>query len=422
MLEKILRTIEKITPRFLYRFFQPFYHYSLSLIGALLYRFPSRELTVIGITGTKGKTTTSELLHHTLTKAGIKAVLVSTVQFKIGNESKRNLFKMTTPGRFFLQKLLRDALKAGCTHAVIEISSEAVLQYRHRFLSLDAFIFTNLSPEHIERHGSYEKYRAAKIEIAKRCAQGGKLKRIFIGNGEDQETPLFSNLPYSEKHTYSLKEAKPYEVGLLGGFFTWDATRVTTTLPGEFNIENALAALTLGKALGIPKEKLVEGIETFTGALGRVQRIEAGQNFSVIVDYAHTVDSLKKLYEAYSGTRRICVLGGTGGGRDKTKRKDMGAIASRYCDQIILTNEDPYDEDPLSIIADVKRGITNQKTEIILDRKEAIEKAISYGTTGASVLVTGKGSDPYLMEANNKRTPWSDAEIAREALTELLRK
>jgi UDP-N-acetylmuramoyl-L-alanyl-D-glutamate--2,6-diaminopimelate ligase len=183
---------------------------------------------------------------------------------------------------------------------------------------------------------------------------------------------------------------------------------------------NALSALTLASALAIKEEVAVAAIESFKGALGRVQKIEAGQNFTVVVDYAHTTDSLKKLYEAFAGTRRICVLGGTGGGRDKSKRHDMGAIASSYCDEIILTNEDPYDENPEKIVADIKAGITNKKTEIIMDRREAIRTALRHANLGSTVLISGKGTDPYIMEANNKRTPWSDAEIAREELEKLL--
>lgn len=420
MLEKILRFIEKLIPKSIYRFFQPAYHYLLALAGAILYRFPSKEIFVIGVTGTKGKTTTSEYIHHLLTEAGYKTALVSTIQFKIGEKSERNLFKMTTPGRFFLQKLLRRAIKKGCTYAVIEMSSEAVLQFRHRFIYLDAFVFTNLSPEHIERHGSYEKYRAAKFEIAKRCAQSGKHTRIAILNGDEAESSLFASLPYSEKYTYRLEQAKPYELGHSGGYFSWNGRTVHTTLPGTFNMLNALAALTLGEALHIPTDVLLRAVESFKGALGRVQRIEAGQNFTVVVDYAHTVDSLTKLYEAFSGTRRICVLGGTGGGRDKGKREKMGKVASLYCDEIILTNEDPYDEDPESIVADIKAGITNKKIEIIMDRREAIRTALRHANLGSTVLISGKGTDPYIMEAKNKRTPWSDAEIAREELQKLV--
>jgi UDP-N-acetylmuramoyl-L-alanyl-D-glutamate--2,6-diaminopimelate ligase len=420
MLEKILRFIEKLIPKSIYRFFQPAYHYLLALAGAILYRFPSKEIFVIGVTGTKGKTTTSEYIHHLLTEAGYKTALVSTIQFKIGEKSERNLFKMTTPGRFFLQKLLRRAIKKGCTYAVIEMSSEAVLQFRHRFIYLDAFVFTNLSPEHIERHGSYEKYRAAKFEIAKRCAQSGKHTRIAILNGDEAESSLFASLPYSKKYTYRLEQAKPYELGHSGRYFSWNGRTVHTTLPGTFNILNALAALTLGEALHIPTDVLLHAVESFKGALGRVQRIEAGQNFTVVVDYAHTVDSLTKLYEAFSGTRRICVLGGTGGGRDKGKREKMGKVASSYCDEIILTNEDPYDEDPESIVADIKAGITNKKIEIIMDRREAIRTALRHANLGSTVLISGKGTDPYIMEAKNKRTPWSDAEIAREELQKLV--
>ena len=161
MLEKILRVIEKLIPKLIFNFFQPYYHFVISFLSALYYDFPSEKMLIIGVTGTKGKTTTSEVIYRILREVGFKAALVNTVEFRIGGEAERNLFKMTTPGRFFLQKFLARAKGQKCTHVVIEISSEAVLQSRHRFLHLDALVVTNLSPEHIERHGSFDNYKKA---------------------------------------------------------------------------------------------------------------------------------------------------------------------------------------------------------------------------------------------------------------------
>jgi UDP-N-acetylmuramoyl-L-alanyl-D-glutamate--2,6-diaminopimelate ligase len=165
----------------------------------------------------------------------------------------------------------------------------------------------------------------------------------------------------------------------------------------------------------------VRGISSLSLIRGRVERVEAGQDFSVIVDYAHTDDSLRKLYETFPTSRKIAVLGGTGGGRDSWKRPVLGKIADEYCDQIILTDEDPYDEDPMKIINEVARGVQNKEPIIILDRREAIAKAISLARTGDTILITGKGTDPYIMGPNNTKVVWDDATIAREELEKAMR-
>jgi UDP-N-acetylmuramoyl-L-alanyl-D-glutamate--2,6-diaminopimelate ligase len=178
--------------------------------------------------------------------------------------------------------------------------------------------------------------------------------------------------------------------------------------------------LALSDALGIDKKVAIKAIEKFSGPKGRVEKIEAGQNFMVIVDYAHTADSMEKLYKAFSGHRKICVFGATGGGRDKWKRPEMGKVASQYCDTIILTDDDSYDEDTRSIISDIERGITTQKKEIIIDRREAIKTALKSATKDSVVLITGKGTDPFLMGPNGSKLKWSDAEITKEEIAKLL--
>jgi UDP-N-acetylmuramyl tripeptide synthase len=200
-------------PTFLLRW----YHYLLAFIGALFYGFPSRELKVIGITGTKGKTTTAELVNSILERAGYKTALAGTLRFKIADESTSNLYKMTMPGRFFLARFLRLAAKVGCHYAVVEMTSEGAAQYRHAFIELDALIFLNLAPEHIESHGSYEAYVRAKLLLAERLAQSTKPRRIFVGNAEDAETPRFLALAEApddqtrfETYTFSTDDAAPY--------------------------------------------------------------------------------------------------------------------------------------------------------------------------------------------------------------------
>ncbi len=190
-MQKIISKIKKLMPKKLWQKLQPIYHYKLAVLGAIIYRFPSKEIKVVGVTGTKGKTSSVEFVNAILEEAGKKTAVAGTLRFKIGNESKPNLYKMTMPGRIFIQKFLRKAVLAGCEYAIIEISSEAAKQYRNKFIDLDALIFTNLAPEHIESHGSYEKYVEAKLAIAKELEKSSKENKAMIVNADDKEGEKF---------------------------------------------------------------------------------------------------------------------------------------------------------------------------------------------------------------------------------------
>lgn len=415
LLERILRLIKFLIPRRLFSFLQPAYHYTLSTLGALIYRFPSRHIIVIGVTGTKGKTSTTELVNTVFEKAGHTTALCSTLRFKVGGESTRNMYKMTLPGRFFLQKFLRRAVTAGCTHAIIELTSESVKQYRHKFIDLDALIFTNITPEHIESHGSFENYLNAKLELAHALAVSKKKRTVMVANADDPHGKDFLAVNAKVKVPFSITEVRPYALKKEGLLFTWEGQAFTSPLSGMFNLMNILGALSLSKAFGIGNEAMKRAIEAFDGIPGRMEKIDEGQDFTVIVDYAHTKESLEKVYETFEGHRKICVLGATGGGRDKWKRPEMGAVAGMHCDEIILTNEDPYDENPLDIINDVKEG-AGERAEIIIDRGAAIREAIRRATIGDAIIITGKGTDPYICGPKGQKTPWSDQETARGAL------
>ncbi len=419
MLNSLLYQIKKLIPEKVFTFFQPVYHYLLSLTGAIIYRFPSRKIFVVQITGTKGKTSTAELVNVILEEAGFKTALLGTLRFKIGKESKPNMEKMTMPGRFFVQKFLRKAVRQKCDYVIIESTSQGVLQFRHKFIQSNALIFTNLSPEHIESHGSYESYRDAKLKIVKALEKSNKKRKILVVNEDDKEAPKFLNFNIEEKYKYKLKEAEPFELRKDGTTITLDQEKIEATLAGKFNIYNMLAAISFAKTQNIGINTIKKALENFKGIRGRVEKIEEGQDFTVVVDYAHTSDSLEKLYQAFQNTKRICVLGNTGGGRDKWKRPEMGSIADKYCSHIILTNEDPYDEDPKQIVDDMIKGIKNHNHEIIMDRREAINKALKVADTGDTVLITGKGTDPYIMGPNNTKLEWDDAGVVREELRKI---
>ena len=415
MLDSLLSHIRSYTPTFIFNKLSPAYHFVLACVAVVVYRFPSRKIKVIGITGTKGKSSTVEILNAILEEAGYRTALTNTIRFKIGEISSDNLYKMSMPGRFFMQRFLRKAVNKKCDYAVIEMTSQGVLTSRHLFIDMDTFLFTNISPEHIEAHGSYEKYLGAKLAIAKRLEKSKKKLRTLIVNKDDKECDRFLECVADKKIAYTLESLAPYSVLKEGLDFTLRGKSVHSHLSGIFNLYNTLAAMTAAEACGVSDEVIIRAISKFHGIAGRVQHVDAGQDFKVIVDYAHTPDSLEKLYQVFQSSRNICVLGGTGGGRDTWKRKEMGRIAEEYCDEIILTDEDPYDEDPRKIVDDVASGMTHTPT-IIMDRRLAIREAISHAKTGDTVLITGKGTDPYIMGPHGTKIPWNDALIAREEI------
>lgn len=409
------------------------YHMLWAIGATIWYGFPSRKIYVIGVTGTKGKSSTVEMINQVLEAAGFKTAVAGTIRFKINEESEPNMFKMSMPGRGYIQKFLNKAVKAGCDYAIVEMTSEGATQHRHFGIELDALVFTNLSPEHIESHGSYEKYRGAKLRLAKAFTRSHKPNKIFIGNGEDKETEHFLRTVgnSAEKVLFKLKD--------------WDELPepINLSLPGTFNKYNALAAMKLTEKIGVEFNIIKQALENFSEIKGRVQKIyastpelKAKQEFTVVVDYAHTADSLEKFYQAWpENSRKVCILGGTGGGRDQAKREIMGQIADKYCDTVIVTNEDPYDEDPGQIIDMVAKGVTKHTLYCLADRREAIRYGLEiiheharYETADADkrntyfLLITGKGTDPFIMGPHGTKTPWSDATVAQEEIDKLLQK
>lgn len=405
------------------------YHYLWALVSAVFYRFPSKRIKVIGVTGTKGKSTVVELVNAILEEAGYKTALTSTIHFKIGAKKIPNKYKMSMPGRYFMQRFLRRSVKEGCNYAIVEITSEGARQFRNKFIDLDALIFTNLSPEHIESHGSYENYRDAKVGIAKEIEKSLKSPTILVINQDDKEAHRFMSIDSEIKRTYSLNDAYPYTKTKTSTNISFRNKTISSPLIGTFNIYNMLAALVCAEAFGVNIEVMKRALENKKMIRGRLEHVTLDSNhplyhkqdFSVIVDYAHTPDSLEKVYKTFKSQRKICVLGNTGGGRDRWKRPEMGRIASEFCEKVILTNEDPYDEDPKKIVDEMKKGMKEVKPEIIMDRREAINKALAKAEKDDVVIITGKGTDPYIMEERGKKTPWDDARVVREELEKVLK-
>lgn len=410
--------LKRIVPEPIVALFRTPYHFALAVFSAVANGFPARGMTVILVTGTKGKSTVSEMIYTVLKDAGYKTAVASTIRFAIDEKSEPNLYKMTLPGRGFIQNFLFRAKAAGCTHAVVEVTSEATRQFRHMFLYPNALVFTNLHKEHIESHGSYEKYADAKFNIGTMLAHSPKRPRAIVANADDKEGARYLALSVEHKLPFSYGDVK--NVGLRPGrvWFTYENVRFDLELPGSFSVMNALATIKAAHFVDVPLETISQSLAALKRIPGRTERIEEGQDFHAIVDYAHTPDSLKALYDAYPG-RKICVLGNTGGGRDAWKRPEMGRIADSLCEEVILTNEDPYDEDPQAIVTAMAEGM-KRTPRIIMNRREAIKTALSLAKRDDSVLITGKGTDPYIMGAQGTKIPWSDAQVVKEELHKLL--
>ena len=421
-IESLVRFLKKIVPEPVVRAFRKPYHAALAFLMAASYGFPARKLTIIGVTGTKGKSTVAEMLFSILRSSGRKTALLSTIRFAIEDASEPNKYKMTLQGRGFAQAFMKKALAAGCTHVVIELTSESVLQYRHWFLSLDGLIVTNIQKEHLERHGGFEGYVAAKRALVETLARSAKRERVLVTNIDVPESAAFLSIKRITKAIgFSMSELSGVASDEQHVEFDYAGTHFSLPLPGTFNAMNALSAIKLCETFGVAHADSKRALSALPPVRGRVEHVDAGQDFIAVVDYAHTPDSLKALYGAFPNHRKICVLGNTGGGRDTWKRPEMGRIADETCDTVILTNEDPYDEDPRAIIDAMASGM-KRAPQIIMNRREAIRAALRAARPGDAVLISGKGTDPYIMEAGGKKTPWSDAQVVREELERLVSK
>ena len=402
-------TIKEKIKKFIPSFLLNIYHFKLALLGAFLYGFPgkNKNIKIIGVTGTSGKSTTIDFICRILEKAGFKVASFSSVRFKIGDKEWKNELKMTMPGRMKVQKFLRQAVNEKCQFAVLEITSEGIRQSRHRFIDFDAAVFTNLSPEHVESHGGFENYRNEKLKLFKVA------KNIHIMNADDKNAGCFLDIPANKKITFRIKDAQNIKTGNQIGF-EFQNQKFNLNLIGEFNIYNAIAAIFVARAYDINLEVCKEALGKAKAIPGRMEIV--AKNPLVVVDYAHTPEQLESAYKSLKQKSLICVLGSCGGGRDKWKRPVLGEIAKKYCKEIIITNEDPYDENPLDIINEVANTAGN-KAQKILDRKEAIKTALSLAKPDEAVIITGKGSESWMCVANGKKIPWDDREIARDVLT-----
>lgn len=428
----VKKIIKKVLPRSIF----DTYHKVFSLLGANLFFWPSNKMVVIGVTGTNGKSTVTDMISYFLENLGYKVGSTSTVGFKIGSKTWLNDKKMTMIGRLGLQNMLHQMVKSGCQYAVIETSSEGIKQSRHLGINYDVVVFTNLTPEHLESHGGFDNYKNCKLELfrhltkyKKKIINGKLIEKVIIANRDDNYSSEFLAFDADKKIDFSINkesniQAKDIELKPITRFSV-NGINFEDNLIGEFNIYNVLAAMSVVHSQGIDISKLIEPLKSFCGTPGRMEFINEGQNFKVMIDYAPEVESLKQLYKTldlFYYQKLIHILGSCGGGRDKDRQPIMGAIAGEKADIVIVTNEDPYDDDPMDIIDNVASGavekgkILDKDLFKIEDRKKAIEYAISIAGEDDLILITGKGAEQFICVKDNKKIKWDDRRMVREIL------
>ncbi|HYI73823.1 MAG TPA: UDP-N-acetylmuramoyl-L-alanyl-D-glutamate--2,6-diaminopimelate ligase [Gaiellaceae bacterium] len=391
---------------------------SMAVAADLFFGEPTKELELAGVTGTNGKTTTAFLLRAILDAADRRPGLVGTVEWRVGGKTRPAPF--TTPEAIDLQRLFREMLEAGDRSAAVEASSHGAALRRLDRVRFDALVFTNLSQDHLDLHGTMDDYFAAK----RRLFTGPAPPPAAVNVGDEWGRRLADDLEDQHRAplvTFALDgeaEIRPegLEITADGSRFHAAGIEVETRLRGRFNVENVLGAVAAGLLLDLDEDAIAEGIANVAGVPGRFETVDEGQAFGVIVDYAHTPDSLATVLRAARelGEGRVIVVFGAGGDRDRGKRVLMGKVAADLADVTIVTSDNPRSEEPLAIIQDVLQG-TGLDVEIDPDRRSAIERAVGLADEGDVVVIAGKGHEQG-QNVGGVVSPFDDREVSREAL------
>lgn len=437
MVARLLKTIKKLIIGLTPGWALLAYHRLASDITAFLVGYPSHKMILIGITGTKGKTSTANFLHNILQAGGYKTGLISTANIKIGEAEKMNPYHMTMPGRGIQHLLMRDIYKAGCQICIVEVTSEGLKQNRHRGIWFDIAIFTNLTPEHLPSHNnSFEEYKAAKLKLSRavekrptKIIDGQYQTRMIIANIDSPHYNDFTNFKVDRIISYGEKESanihgKVDRVTEAGLDLTCNSLPYHSPIPGAFNLPNILAAIGTGEALGINRQQIQIGLTNTAIIPGRMEEIKNNLGFKVFVDYAHEKESMERVLKAGKSLigkngKVILILGAEGGGRDKSKRESMAKLADQLADFSIVANVDPYEDDPEEIATGIAKHFTDQtKVRIILDRREAIKTALATAKSGDVILITGKGAEQSMV-IGGKTIAWDDRVVVAEELVTL---
>lgn len=410
--------IKQLFPQFL----KNLYHLGQAVLANFCYGFPTRKLKVIGITGTDGKTTTTQMVVGILEEADKKVAMASTINFRLAGKEETNLTHFTTLSAFALQKFARRAVKAGCEYLVLETSSHSLDQHRVWGVYFEVALITNVTREHLDYHKTMVKYRAAKAKLFTKA-------RIAIVNADMQEPEEFLRFGNELKLTYGIKktaeiQAKNLALDAHGARFEVKGEKFKLNLLGDFNVENALAAVGVGISQGLSLKTCAKALAKIQGVAGRMESVPNEKGLDIIVDFALTPDALARLYGFLATIKKgkIIAVFGSCGDRDRGKRPLMAQTVARYADHIILTNDEPYFENPSQIIAEIATGIKEKKEGEyfwkIEDRRAAIAKALSLAKSGDMLVVTGMGNF-QTMVVQGKKIPWNDRQTIEEELKKL---
>ena len=398
------------------------YHYAQSLAAGIKYNFPGKKLRVIGITGTNGKTTTSFMIWQMLNHAGYKTGLMTTVAWGV-KKLQPELNHMTTVDAFTLNGRIADIKNQGADFLVLEVTSHALAQFRTLGIPIEVAVFTNLTHDHLDYHKTVANYRAVKGKLFKKA-------KFSILNADDSATTYYKKLAKSFT-TYGIKKgdhrATNIKLNVSGVSYSLGNLQISTQIPGEFNVYNSMAAALVGKKLGLTNAQITDGIKSLASVEGRMNIVDEGQPFTVIVDYAHAPDALEKVFASVKGHKgKIISVHGGAGRRDPSTRPIRGEILAKNSDIVIITEDDSRDEDPEKIAAGFIKGaekqgkILNKDLFKELNRAKAIELAIKKAKKGDLVLILGKGHEKTILRADGPHD-FEDIEVARRILKSLSR-
>lgn len=409
---------------------------ALAALAAAWYGFPARRLRTIGVTGTDGKTTTSYLIAAMLDAAGLRNGLFTTVAFKVGDRWEENESRQTTPEAPTVQELLRRLVDGGCSHAVLESTSHGLELHKLDHCEYDVAVLTNLSPDHLDFHRSFEAYRAAKGRLFAMLdeASDKEVAKLAVLNADDESSDYMASRTRARRLTYAIDRDADVRATALE--LRADGSRVAVStpagpvelslaLPGRFNVSNALAAVAVGVGLGLPLDQVAAGLAACEGVPGRMRRIEEGQPFTVVVDYAHTAASFAKVLQALRPLTagRLIAVFGCAGERGAERRTGMGNVAAGNVDFTVITSEDPRGEEPEAIVDEIARAmlaagaLEGEAFVRQADRRAAITLAFDRAAPGDLVLLTGKGHE-HSIETATGSVPWDEGEVARALLRE----
>lgn len=405
---------------------------AMAYVSSVFFNYPSSHLNLIGITGTNGKTTTTNLINAIFQEAGLVTGLIGTIHNKIGDIIEEAV--NTTPESLELQRLLYRMKNKNVSHVIMEVSSHALVQGRVRGCDFNAAIFSNLTQDHLDYHHTMDEYKQAKSLLFSQLGNNVNGRKFSILNNDDEVSKYYNSVSTAEVVSYGIKNISDFQavnlsIGPNGSSFDLISPlgkyRVESKLIGKFNIYNLLSAIAVSFTQGIPMDVILTAIKKVEGVNGRFEPIFLGQNFTTIIDFAHTPDSLENVLSTITNfsnnSGSIYTLIGCGGDRDKTKRPIMASIAEKYSDFVILTSDNPRHESPEAILDDMEKGITGSNYKRFVDRKDAIEFVINHASENDIILIAGKGHENYQIIGDTKHH-FSDKEIASEYIQNLILK